>query len=215
MPILIIITGSNGAGKSSIGPDYVPSKHRNSIFDGDKLFMEKKSEIWASGVRSHKECRNLAYEIVVDTFDKLVEYSLNNNVDFVYEGHFTNEATWEVPKKFKEAGYKIHLIFFGLTDIALSETRVIGRTQDGGHYVDPLTIQSNFYGNLEKVDKYYSLFDSVRIFDTSSLGHIELAKLKNGIPDSSISSKELPNWFTENLKAITKCIINSEENDIA
>ncbi len=54
MPILIIITGSNGAGKSSIGPDYVPNKLRGSIFDGDKLFMEKKSEIWASCVRSHR-----------------------------------------------------------------------------------------------------------------------------------------------------------------
>ena len=40
MPVLLIITGSNGAGKSSIGPDYVPSKLRDAIFDGDKLFME-------------------------------------------------------------------------------------------------------------------------------------------------------------------------------
>lgn len=213
MPNLIIITGSNGAGKSSIGPDYVPSKLRGSIFDGDKLFMEKKSEIWASGVRSHKECRNRAFEIVINTFDKLVEDALNNNFDFVYEGHFTNEATWDIPKRFKNAGYKIHLIFFGLTDTALSETRVIGRAQEGGHYVDPLTIHSNFYGNLEKVDKYFSLFDTVRIFDTSSLEHIELVKLKNGIPDSAILSNELPNWFTENLKEITKCIIASEESN--
>lgn len=193
MPIIIIITGSNGAGKSSIGPDYVPNKLRDFIFDGDKLFMEKKSEIWASGIRSHKECRNLTFDIVVETFEKLVEDSIRNNVDFAYEGHFTNEATWDVPKKFKEAGYKIHLIFFGLTDTTLSETLVIGRANEGGHYVDPFTVQSNFYGNLEKVDKYYSLFDSVRIFDTSSIEHIELVKLKNGVPYSAISSNELPN----------------------
>ena len=31
MPVLIIITGSNGAGKSSIGPEYVPNKLRDSI----------------------------------------------------------------------------------------------------------------------------------------------------------------------------------------
>lgn len=215
MPVLIIITGSNGAGKSSIGPDYIPSKLRDSIFDGDKLFMEKKSEIWASGVRSHKECRNQAFEIVVETFEKLVEDSIKNNTDFVYEGHFTNEATWDVPKKFKAAGYKIHLIFFGLTDTALSETRVIGRTHEGGHYVDPFTVQSNFYGNLEKVDKYYSLFDSVKIFDTSGVEHIELVKLKDGIPYSAISSKELPTWFTENLKEITKGVIDAEGNDVA
>jgi predicted ABC-type ATPase len=198
MPVLIIITGSNGAGKSSIGPNYIPKKLRDSIFDGDKLFMEKKSELWNNGLKSIKECRKLAFEIVVNTFEKLVDDAIHTNVDFVYEGHFTNEATWDVPKRFKEAGYKIHLIFFGLTDILLSETRVIGRTNEGGHYVDPFTVQSNFYGNLEKLDQYYSLFNSVRIFDTSGIAHIELTKLKNGVPFSSVGSKELPIWFTEN-----------------
>ena len=213
MPILIIITGSNGAGKSSVGQNYVPIKLRNSIFDGDKLFVEKKNEIWASGVKSPKECKNRAFEIVVQTFETLVEEAINNNIDFVYEGHFTNEATWDIPKKFKVAGYKVHLIFFGLTDFSLSETRVIGRVQEGGHYVEPLTIQSNFYGNLTKVDKYYSLFDSIRIFDTSGIEHITLAKLKNGVPYFTIPSKDLPNWFTENLKTITQSIVNAEKSN--
>lgn len=44
-----MLTGANGAGKSSIGPDYIPSKLNGSMFDGDKLFMEKKSEICAKG----------------------------------------------------------------------------------------------------------------------------------------------------------------------
>ena len=57
MPVLIIITGSNGAGKSSIGPDYIPKKMRDLIFDGDKVFMEKKSELWNNGLKSSKECR--------------------------------------------------------------------------------------------------------------------------------------------------------------
>ena len=215
MPDLIIITGSNGAGKSSVGPEYIPIKLRNSIFDGDKLFIEKRNEIWNNGIRSTKECRNRAFEIVIEIFEKLVENSISLNTDFVYEGHFTNDATWDVPKRFKLAGFKIHLIFFGLTDISLSETRVIGRTSEGGHYVDPITIKSNFYGNLEQLDKYYSLFDSVRIFDTSSVEHIELAKLKNGTPFSAVSSIELPSWFTKNLKSITKNITDEELNNVS
>ncbi|OYQ44787.1 zeta toxin family protein [Flavobacterium aurantiibacter] len=211
MPKLIIITGSNGAGKSSIGPEYIPGKLKDSIFDGDKMFIEKRSEIWASGVRSFNECKNRAFEIVVETFEKLVEESIARNLDFAYEGHFTNEATWDVPKKFKNAGYKIHLIFFGLTDAALSQTRVIMRAHEGGHYVDPFTVQSNYYGNLEKIDKYFSLFDSVRIFDTSGVEHIELAKLKQGVPYSAIPSNELPSWFAENLTEITRAIIKAEE----
>ena len=212
MPILIIITGSNGAGKSSVGPEYIPHKLRNNIFDGDKLFMLKKSEIWARGVRPHKECRNQAIVIVEDTFEKLVSEAIIENKDFVYEGHFTNEAKWDIPKKFKAAGYKLHLIFFGLTDITLSETRVVSRTYEGGHYVEPFTIQSNFYGNLEKLDKYYKLFDIVRILDTSGTEHIELIKLKKGVPYAAIPAKDLPIWFTDNLKNISLNILNAEKN---
>ena len=65
MPELYIVTGSNGAGKSSIGPDYLPESIRElGVFDGDKLFVEKRKELWRT-VKSHKECRNLAFEFVV------------------------------------------------------------------------------------------------------------------------------------------------------
>jgi hypothetical protein len=45
MPELYIITGSNGAGKSTVGPDYLPEHiQQHPVFGGDKLFMEKRSE---------------------------------------------------------------------------------------------------------------------------------------------------------------------------
>lgn len=211
MPSLYIITGSNGAGKSSVGPDYIPAPLRNSIFDGDKLFMKTRSEFWLSGIKSHKECKRLAAEFVENTFDHLVESSLTTNADFAYEGHFTNDATWDIPVKFKKSGYEIHLIFFGLTDIALSETRVIARTNEGGHYVDPLTLTANYYGNLEKLDNYFSIFDSVTIVDTSGIEHICLAVLKHGSCISAISISELPRWFTDYLPGITSIITISEK----
>lgn len=210
MPELYIITGSNGAGKSSVGPDYLPSTLRNSIFDGDKLFMQKRSEFWINGIKSHKECKKLAAEVVEKSFDDLVEFSLQSNADLAYEGHFTNDATWDVPKRFKEAGYKIHLIFFGLTDIGLSETRVVARAKEGGHYVDPITLASNYYGNLEKLDKFFPMFDYVAIIDTSSIEHIGLVVLEQGVCVSAIESNELPPWFKITLPKIAKTIVISE-----
>ncbi len=43
MPDLYIITGSNGAGKSSIGTNFLPVSIRENypVFDGDKLYMSK------------------------------------------------------------------------------------------------------------------------------------------------------------------------------
>ena len=204
MAELYIITGSNGAGKSTVGPDYLPQhiRQNNTVFDGDKLYMQKQKELWQSGIRAHKESKKLAFEFVERTFDSWVGNALDANADFVYEGHFTNDATWSIPKMFKEKGYMIHLIFFGLENTALSELRVIGRIKEGGHYVDPVTIADNFYGNMEKLNKYFEMFDSVHVIDTSGIDHILLATFANGILEFAVSAIQLPGWFINYLPAM-------------
>lgn len=156
MPSLFIITGSNGAGKSSVGSGFLPLEIQQecAVFDGDKLYMQKQKELWAAGIRAHKEAKKLALAFVEDTFDNLVEKALAAKANFVYEGHFTNDATWDIPKRFREAGYKVNMIFLGLETPDLSELRVIDRTKEGGHYVSRNVIEDNFYGNLEKLNKH-------------------------------------------------------------
>lgn len=201
MPELHIITGSNGAGKSTVGPDYLPgyiTKHLQ-IFNGDKLFQDKQKELWKEGIRANKESRNMAYEYVTITFDALTEAAINNSANFAYEGHFTNEATWNVTRRFKAAGYSIHLVFFGLTDPELSQLRVVDRAKEGGHYVGPIEVEANFYGNLEKLNQHFEMFDTVQVVDTSETEHLVLATFTNGDPHSYIPYTELPEWFCKHL----------------
>lgn len=214
MPSLYIITGSNGAGKSTVGPDYLPLFIQQScnVFDGDKLFIEKQRNLWQSGIRAHKEAKKIALAFVEQTFDSIIEKAISTNSDFVYEGHFTNEATWDIPKKFKRDGYQINMIFFGLTDTNLSELRVLDRTKEGGHYVDPLTVASNFYGNLEKLNQYYDIFNSLQIIDTSETEHKVLCIFMKGEIESAISSALLPSWFQTNLPQLTDKIRTKESN---
>jgi predicted ABC-type ATPase len=116
MPELYIITGSNGAGKSSVGHIYLPVHIRNSysVFDGDKLFMLKQKSLWKEGITAHKEAKKIAFAFVEATFDQLVAKALEHNDHFVYEGHFTNNATWDIPRLFKQHGYTVTLFFLGL-----------------------------------------------------------------------------------------------------
>lgn len=204
MPELYIIAGSNGAGKSTVGPDYLPQQIRenNTVFDGDKLFVQKRAALWKEGIKANKESKRLALEHVEATFDGLVENALVNRTDFVYEGHFTNEATWDIPRRFKAAGYQIHILFLGLKDVATSEMRVIDRTQTGGHYVDPLTIHGNYYGNLEKLNQHYGMFDTVQIVDSSEPEHVVLVTIINGKIQTSAPRNLIPDWFRLNLPAI-------------
>jgi predicted ABC-type ATPase len=89
VPSLYIITGSNGAGKSTIGPEYLPEYIRDNyiVFDGDLLFVNKQRELFPHITRSPKEAKKLAFEYVVDTFEQLTANALNRNDTFVYEGH--------------------------------------------------------------------------------------------------------------------------------
>lgn len=114
MPELHIITGSNGAGKSTVGSTYLPAHIRDNytFFDGDRLFGEKKKDILKDRRITPKEARNLANEWLVNHFNELVANAIKKNDHFAYEGHFTDETSWDLVKRFKHKGYVVHLTFF-------------------------------------------------------------------------------------------------------
>jgi predicted ABC-type ATPase len=208
VPDLFIITGSNGAGKSSVGPDFLPQQIRDdyAVFDGDLLFVKKQRELFPEVTRSPKEAKRMAFQYVVDTFESLVEAALIKNENFVYEGHFTNHATWDVPKRFKAAGYTLHLLFLGLMSPDLSQSRVTGRVAKGGHFVDRATIEANFVGNLEMLNLNFDIINHLTIIDTSEYRYATIATINSGSIVSAIPAAELPRWFIDYLPSITKLI---------
>ena len=92
MPNLYIITGSNGAGKSTVGPDYLPPEiHQHyTVFDGDLLYSRKLKELFPDVIKSAKYARQEAFDYVVQLFEEQTHRALINNAHYVYEDHFTN-----------------------------------------------------------------------------------------------------------------------------
>ena len=81
-PQLFIITGSNGAGKSTYGPALLPTEFNNlNIFDGDIYYTRKSIEFYKQ-TRSSKESRKLAEEALEIEFLKLVELSISQRENF-------------------------------------------------------------------------------------------------------------------------------------
>ncbi|RYU90859.1 hypothetical protein EWM62_09470 [Mucilaginibacter terrigena] len=194
------MTGSNGAGKSTVGPDYLPAGLTNNyIFDGDKLYVSKVKELWPYKINSMKEAKKIAANYLVETLEKLLNEALAGKSDFVYEGHFPSYATWDFPKRFKAHGYTIQMLFLGLDNVDLSEMRVGSRAKKGGHNVPRYDIENNFYGNLEMLNEHYHLLDHLEIVDTSEFIPKPLAAFKGTLSTSNIAKKELPEWFTKYL----------------
>lgn len=216
MPDLYIITGSNGSGKSTLGFSYLPKIIQNNynIFDGDKLTMQKWRELYRSVTPSSKEATRLANEWVFNEFERLVKRALSTRDDFAYEGHFAGDESWKTITRFRKAGYRVHLIFFGLRDTNLSELRVMDRATQGGHNVPVFEIHRNYYGNLYQLNKKYKRIDELKIVDTSaSNSHKVLAIFKNGNVEQALHHGQIPEWFEKFLPALFNKIIRRDNDD--
>ncbi len=213
MPDLYIITGSNGAGKSSVGPYFLPDqiKINYEIFDGDKLFMQKRKQVYKVKTPSLKEATKIATEWIHKEFERRVRKAIKTKDHFIYEGHLPIEENWKTPERFKVAGYKINLIFLGLDNTSTSEFRVLERAKAGGHYVPPYEIERNYYGNLFQLNKHYSFIDYLEIYDTSATpGQKPLAIFKNGKVDWTLPVRELPEWFEMELPDLFQLVYNKK-----
>lgn len=209
MPVLFIITGSNGAGKSTVGYTYLPENIQKNytVFDGDKIALLKKRDLLKT-IKSLKEAGKIADDWMYKQFADQTKTAIKTGDHFAYEGHFRNVTTLNVPKKFKKKGYKLTLIFMGLSDPDQSELRVLDRARHGGHNVPLYEIESNFYGNLVMLNKNYKLFDELLVIDTSkSFRHEVLLQMSDGKLSFYTEPKDLPAWFVKFLPNLTKIIV--------
>ncbi|MEO6669176.1 MAG: zeta toxin family protein [Ferruginibacter sp.] len=216
MPDLYIITGANGAGKSTVGFSYLPTviQKNHTVFDGDKLTLQKKREFILGGLRSFKEAERRALGWLFEHFKQSAQKALKEKDDFVYEGHLPEDANWITPKRFKRAGYTIHFIFFGLKDTDLSEVRVMDRAKLGGHNVPPYEIQRNFLGNLYQINKRFKTIDELQIVDTSETANPKVLVLfKKGEVESAIHHGKLPEWFEQHLPNLYRKIMNHDSKN--
>jgi predicted ABC-type ATPase len=170
------------------------------------LYIGKVKELWPLQMKSLKEAKKIAAEFIVITLENLLDNALTNHTDFVYEGHFPSYATWGFPKRFKENGYQIQMLFLGLKDADLSEMRVGLRAKKGGHNVPRYDIENNFYGNLEMLNEHFQILDHLQIVDTSEFTPKPLATFKGDSLISSIKKNDLPEWFIKYLPLLTKRI---------
>jgi predicted ABC-type ATPase len=212
MPDLYILMGANGAGKSTTGTAYLPLHIQNKceIFDGDKLYWEKIRALYKKETPSLNEAKRLSLEWLFEKFAALSTKAIKDQDDFAYEGHLPEDENWVTPKRFAKAGFRIHVIYLGLTDTKLSEMRVFERAKRGGHNVPPYEIERNFFGNLQQLNKRYKAIDELKIIDTSEISPKALALFSNGVVESAVHHGKLPEWFEKYLPKIYRAIIKAE-----
>lgn len=184
-PEFTVIAGPNGAGKSRLSPFYIRCKS----FDGDLLALRLRKEHrdwpehWISGT-------------VAGELQKQKDSALTEHKSFAFETTFSNELVLNMISEFKQASYKVALLYFGLGSVEESTTRVMQRKLFGGHDVPNEIIEYNFYEGIKRVRQSLHLFDNMTFVDgNSNYGEIVALYIKKS--DKHEISEQSYGWFNE------------------
>lgn len=197
-PVLTVIAGCNGSGKSSfsraVTVDNAPA------FDYDKIFVEHYNSLQDSDLRDV-----IAHNLSWIVLERAFEESLTKKLDFAYETNFhATPLFW--PAKFKSTGFRIRLIYFCLNSIEEAKRRVQIRVENGGHFVPEKEIIERFTLGYKYLDDDWRFFDEVYLFDTS--GYKESPKFILSIVNKKVSlNGVLPEFLNELIPNIRNFVI--------
>lgn len=188
-PEFTVIAGPNGAGKSRLCSYYIHTQH----FDGDLLALnlQKEHPDWK---------REWITGSVAGELEKQKNKALSGHCDFAFETNFSNDLILNMIDEFKNAGFKISLLYFGLGSLAESFIRVDQRKMYGGHNVEKTVIEHNFKEGILRIQQNLHLFDNLTFIDGNSMfGEIVALHIKKS-GKHEITNHASP-WFSQYFKA--------------
>ncbi|MDR2080746.1 MAG: zeta toxin family protein [Campylobacteraceae bacterium] len=179
-PNLTFMAGVNGAGKSTLCEHYIFSKI--PIINPDVIAKERNCSIVEAGKIAINNRKNM----------------LDSKKSFVIETTLAGNGEINFMKVAKECGYKINLVYIGVSDALISFMRVKNRVEKGGHDVPTKDIMRRYSRSLDNLIEALQIADRAYIFDNSFLKRSLLcAKNEDG---KIIIKKDLPKWV-ENIQS--------------
>ena len=159
MPNLYIISGCNGAGKTTASFTILPEMLECKEFVNADEIAKGLSPFQPESVSFH------AGRIMVARIDEL----LNSGVDFAFETTLTTLSYLNTIKAAKEKGYSINLLYFWLNDVNLAIERVKIRVSEGGHNIPEETIRRRYFRGIYNLsNRFIGLCDFWIVINNSS-----------------------------------------------
>jgi predicted ABC-type ATPase len=145
MPTLYIISGCNGAGKTTasytILPEILNCKefvNADAIAAGLSPFQPEKVAFEAGRLMLLR-----------------IEHLISLNINFAVETTLSTKSYVQTIKKCKEQGYEIVLIYFWLRSTDLAIVRIKERVERGGHHIPDEIVKRRYKRGLENLCKLF------------------------------------------------------------
>lgn len=181
-PVLTIIAGSNGCGKSTL-TSYARDKfQQNPVLDPDAIAksIQETLDSNISNIEAGKQVIRLADELLLSRQSFTVETTLSG-------GTYLKMAA-----RAKEYGYNVMVVFVGTASVEINIERVKGRVEAGGHDVPEEDQRRRYPRTLSNMKRLFPSVDFAVILDNSSPGGYVLAGF--GHPDIMHWLEPVPEW---------------------
>jgi len=153
-----LIAGPNGAGKTTFARRYLPE-------DAGVIHFVN-ADLIASGLSPLKP--ELAAIAAARTVLREIDRLAAERADFAFETTFSGLTYVRPLQAWKQAGYRIEMVYLRLRSIQLAVQRIAVRVHQGGHHVPRVDVVRRFsrgWVNFQRI--YRPLADSWAVYDNS------------------------------------------------
>jgi predicted ABC-type ATPase len=184
-PILYVIAGPNGIGKTISDFYFVPGNI--PVINSDEIAAQIRNS--GKPILNTQEAANGKASELMDAY-------LKQNASFGFETNLCDVETWKSLLKIQELGYKIHIIYLSTSELKVLNSRIANRVKLGGHFVLPDVVRERYMAGLNLLNHYFDKPDKLQLFDNS-----ETMKLVAEITKGEVVyiSDTLPEWVTQYL----------------
>ena len=184
MPVLYILAGSNGAGKTSYYFTAVSKVFIDATLPFINVDLIAKDELGGYTAENFVKA-DLIYR---ERTGKLI----HSKSDFMIESNLAKSSDYEWIDKMMQIGYDAVLYFLWTDDVNININRVQRRLKEGGHDIPPAIVIHRYKTGITYLKGKLHLFKEVHLIDNSSDEAIEVAQ----VTDSKLTQlvPALPQW---------------------
>jgi len=186
-PVLIIIAGPNGSGKTTITSRILHHEWlENSVYINPDQVAQERYGDWNS-----TEAVRQAAEFCTDWRERC----LNDKQSMIFETVFSADDKLDFIRRAKQAGFFIRLFFVCTASPMINAARIAGRVMKGGHDVPITKIISRYQKSIINCKVATAIADRVYLYDNSVDGQEAriLLRFANGSIIKQYTT-DIPQW---------------------
>jgi predicted ABC-type ATPase len=174
-PAVIVLAGSNGAGKTTAA--------RSLLANTLHVMTFVNADVIAQGLSGFDPAAATirAGEIMVERLEELAA----QHASFAFETTLAARTYAGKLQLLRESGYRVHLFYFWLDSVELAIARVAARVKSGGHDIPETTIRQPYGRSIRNLfNLYIPIVTGWKVYDNSGESRPRLiAKGKRDEPE--------------------------------